>query len=81
MCACLAAFITSRFMLVQVVNVVLVQFTQFRADTGNVLIHLASEIGNSTRLPQSSACSVHRVQDGASTARRLRFREGQTLDQ
>ena len=24
---------------------VLVQFTQFRADTGNVLIHLASEIG------------------------------------
>ena len=41
----LEAFIPSRFVVGQVVNVVLVQFTQFRADTGNVLIHLASEIG------------------------------------
>ena len=40
----LGAFIPSRFVAGQVVDVVLVQFTQFRADTGNVLIHLASEI-------------------------------------
>ena len=44
-CVSLGAFIPSRFGVGQVVNVVLVQFTQFRADTGKVLIHLASEIG------------------------------------
>ena len=31
-------------MTVQVIDVVLVQFAQFHADTGNLLIHLASEV-------------------------------------
>ena len=46
-CVSLGAFIPSRFVVGQVVNVVLVQFTQFRADTGNVLIHLRAQAANS----------------------------------
>ena len=47
-CASLVAFITSRVVARQVVNVVLVQFAQFFSDTSNLLVHISSDIGDFT---------------------------------